>query len=204
MKNTRLSQGCAAFVYFAMALCGAPRAAPAQQPPAPAATVSPPSFRGEQPPTWPRVGGHWGIAVPIVNIASDDVTVIGADFVQVGIAPGATIKLSERWAIDLEFIAFSRWQFAQTAAPASVRTIMVVDPGLVYNFGPLLAGLRTAVQISEGMPFNFGVVPIVNKGFPLGRVSWFVELDLPFFVYGEPNRSATVSFTPLLQTGLGF
>jgi hypothetical protein len=35
-----------------------------------------------------------------VKLTTDDVTAIGADFLQVGIAPGITIKLDEHWAIQ--------------------------------------------------------------------------------------------------------
>ena len=81
---------------------------------------------------------------------------------------------------------------------------MVVDPGVIYNFGPFAAGLRTGVQIGEQVPFNLGLIPLVNFGlFPLGKFKWFAELDLPFFVRGQPG-SATVSFSPQIQTGVSF
>jgi hypothetical protein len=154
--------------------------------------------------SWPRIGGHWGLAVPLVSFSDEDTTAIFADFLQLGIAPGITVKLNERWAIDFEFIAFSRWNFEDDGTPASVSTSVVVDPGVVYNFGPFAAGLRTAVQVGPGVPFNLGLVPIINKGFPINdRLKWFVELDLPVFVTGRPG-DAGISVTPLVQTGMAF
>jgi hypothetical protein len=154
--------------------------------------------------SWPRIGGHWGLALPLVSFTDEGTTAIFADFFQLGIAPGITVKLNERWAIDFEFIAFSRWNFSDDGTPASVSTSVVVDPGVVYDFGPFAAGLRTAVQVGPGVPFNFGLVPIINKGFPINdRLKWFVELDLPVFVTGAPG-DAGISVTPLVQTGMAF
>jgi hypothetical protein len=155
--------------------------------------------------TWPRLGGHVGLAVPIVKIATSGVTAIGADFLQIGIAPGVTIKLDEHWAIDLETVGYTIWQFADGATPARASTALVVDPGVIYNCGAFATGLRTGVQIGEQVPFNLGLIPLVNFGlFPLGKLKWFAELDLPFFVLGEPGSSATVSFAPQIHTGVSF
>lgn len=155
--------------------------------------------------TWPRLGGHVGLAVPIVKIATGGVTAIGADFIQIGIVPGVTIKLDEHWAMDLEGVGYTTWQFAEGATPARASTAFVVDPGVIYNFGSFATGLRLGTQIGEGVPFNGGLIPLVNFGlFPLGKFKWFAELDLPFFVLGEPGSSATVSFSPQIHTGVSF
>ncbi|MBN8472375.1 hypothetical protein JYJ95_38220 [Corallococcus exiguus] len=154
--------------------------------------------------SWPRVGGHWGVALPLVSFTDEGTTGIFADFLTVGIAPGVTVKLNEKWSIDFEFIAFSRWQFENDGTPARASTSIVVDPGVVYDFGPFSGGLRTAVQVGPGVPFNLGLVPIINKGFAIhDGLKWFVELDLPFFVTGVPGDGG-VSFTPLIQTGVAF
>lgn len=155
-------------------------------------------------PAWPRVGGHLGLAIPVVKFETEGTTAIGADFLQVGLAPGITVKLNERWAIDFETVAYTTWQFAQGETPARASTVVVVDPGVIYNCGSFATGLRTAVQIGEQVPFNVGLIPLVNYGlFPLGKLKWFVELDLPFFVLGRPG-STSVSFSPQIQTGVSF
>lgn len=153
---------------------------------------------------WPKLGGHWGIVIPIVSFTDEDTTAIFADFIQVGIAPGVTVKLNKKWSIDFEFIGFTRWRFSDDGTPASASTSIVVDPGVVYDFGEFSGGLRTAVQVGSGVPFNLGLVPIINKGFPIhDGLKWFVELDLPFFITGRPGHGG-VSFSPQVQTGIAF
>ena len=118
--------------------------------------------------------------------------------------PALTVKLSAHWAIDFEFIAFSSWDRNPPGVPDKSHTILVVDPGVVYNFGPVAAGLRLAVQIGEGVPLNFGLVPIVVVPFAITkRLSYFVELDLPVFVFATPERTVG-NLTILPQTGFAF
>lgn len=150
----------------------------------------------------PRLGGHLGIAVPIFTM-SDRTTTIGKDFVTVGIAPGITARLSDKVAIDYEFVAYT------TVDRRGTLTALVVDPGIVYDLGPVVVGLRTAIRVTDRA--NFGLIPIINKGFKLGTVAWFVELDLPvFFNERKPEPPATgdaktyTAFTAQLQTGIGF
>src|SRR5947209_8100882 len=76
----------------AAAACCEPHAAAEESPPAKAAA---PDF-----PRWPRVGGHFGIAIPVAAFDNDGTTAIGRDFVQIGVTPGITLKLTDRWAID--------------------------------------------------------------------------------------------------------
>lgn len=167
-------------------------------------------------PSAARVGGHFGLAIPIAAFDNDGTTVIGRDFVQVGVTPGITVKLTDKWAVDFEFIAFSRWDRNPPGVPDKSHTLLVVDPGVVYNFGPVAAGLRLAVQIGEGVPLNFGIVPIVVVPFKITkRLSYFLELDLPVFVFAEAGTPATAiaaatdsrvigNLTILLQTGFAF
>lgn len=145
---------------------------------------------------YPRIGGHVGGALPIVTLAKDS-TVIGADFVTLGVTPGLTVHLDDKWSIDFEFIAFN--EVKNTPA----NTTFVVDPGVVRNFGPVSAGLRVATQV--GAPTNIGLVPIVVV--PViklsKRISYFVEADLPLFLR-DNGDAMRPSATLLLQSGFGF
>lgn len=172
--------------------------------------AKPDAPKDSEPPAWPRVGGHLGFALPIASFNNDGASVIGRDFVQVGITPGITLKLDEHWMIDFEFIGFGVWQID----PDVSRTVVVVDPGVLYDFGPAVVGLRTAVTIGD--PMNYALVPIVVLPFKIHpAVRYFIELDLPVGVTaiagtpavgGVPGTDSRVlgSFTIQLQTGFGF
>lgn len=161
---------------------GAPTAAPA---PAPA-----PASAG------PTVGGHLGIAVPIVTIASPKTTAIGADFVTLGLTPGISVNLDEKWTIDFEFIALNELKNTPAA------TTFVVDPGVVRHFDALAVGLRVATQV--GALTNVGLVPIVVVPFKISKqLSYFVEGDIPLFLRDDGTKmQPSASF--LFQTGVGF
>lgn len=155
----------------------------------------------------PRVGGHLGLATSLGTLSTTSrPVVIGRDFAQVGITPGLTVKLNEHWSFDFEFIAFSRREYkGKTFAADAARTLLVVDPGVIYDFGFMKAGLRAAMQLGEGLPANIGLVPIVVKAFPLSEsLNYFVELDLPLFYAKRPGSSSDYSASVLIQTGVAF
>jgi hypothetical protein len=146
-------------------------------------------------PAMPKLGGHLGMALPIATF-SKDTTVIGDDFVTVGLTPGLTVHLDDKWVIDFEFIAFN--EIKNTPA----TTTFIVDPGVLYKFDGFVAGLRVATQV--GAPTNVGLVPIVVVPFKISDVlSYFVELDVPLFLR-DNGTEMRASATVLLQSGMAF
>ena len=143
------------------------------------------------------VGGHVGLAVPLVTFA-DPITGIGADYTLIGLAPGVTVKLDEHWSIDFEMVAYSDFWGSTTDGTGSLSSL-VVDPGVIYNWGFMATGLRTAVHV--GKTQNWGFIPIINKGFPIGNsgLAAFVELDFPIF-FNEAGASLTIQ----PQAGIAF
>jgi len=175
-----------------------PAALPASSvPPAPSAPAgAAPSTSDDAVWSTPRLGGHLGFAVPIVTIA-DPVTTIGGDFVTVGLTPGITVKLSPQWSIDFEFIALNELK----ATPSATR--WVVDPGVVYNAGPVSLGARVATVV--GAPTNIGLVPIlVLPVAKLGdKVTYYIEGDVPMFLRdGGTAMTGSVGFQ--FQSGFAF
>ena len=144
----------------------------------------------------PSVGGHLGMAVPIVTIASPKTTAIGADFVTLGLTPGISVNLDENWTIDFEFVALN--ELKKTPSP----TTFVVDPGVVRHLGAVALGMRLATQV--GALTNFGLVPIVVVPFKISKqFSYFIEGDVPLFLRDDGTKiqpSASFQF----QTGIGF
>lgn len=184
-------------------------ATPTSSPPVPGPTDSPtvvpanpPSAPPPAPPSasmekqYPAVGGHLGMAIPIATLGGRRNVAIGEDFVTVGLTPGITVHLDEKWAVDFEFIAFNEFKNTPSA------TTFVVDPGIIRKFDGFVAGLRVATQV--GAPTNSGVVPIVVVPFKIGkRAVYFVEADVPLFVRDVGDK-ALFTATFLLQTGVGF
>lgn len=145
-------------------------------------------------PAKPRsIGGHVGVAVPLVMINEDDTETIGDNFV-IANPIGIGFKLTDRLVMDFEIIV-------QNPVDPSGTTGLVIDPGLVYNFGPFAAGLRIASAINQ--PSNFGVIPLINRGLmDLGDgTTWFIEAALPTFVRSEPPD---FTMDVVVHTGIGF
>jgi hypothetical protein len=108
------------------------------------------------------------------------------------VTPGIALKLTEHWAIDFEFVAVGKWEFGSNGAPDRSRTVIVVDPGVVYNFGRVATGLRLAVSVGD--PMSYGLIPIVVVPFKVSRtLSYFLELDLPIFVTAIAAAPATAT-----------
>ncbi len=145
--------------------------------------------------SYPAIGGHLGMAMPIVTFGSKTTT-IGSDFTSLGLTPGVTVHLDENWAIDFEFIAFNELKNTPAA------TTFVVDPGIIRKFDGFVTGLRVATQV--GAATNIGLVPIFVLPFKISnRLVWFLEADVPVFLRDD-GRKMRLSATGLLQTGVGF
>lgn len=144
----------------------------------------------------PRVGGHIGIATPLLQINEDETNDISDNTVIVN-PIGVTVKLTERLAVDFET------QVVSPVDPSGRSTSFVVAPGVVYNFGPAALGLRLASEI--GQPVNVGLIPLINRGLVVGDVAtWFVEAAFPFFVHSQPRAGSDFTFDVVIHTGIGF
>jgi len=142
-----------------------------------------------------RVGGHIGVATPLVTVTEDDTTTIDDQFTLVN-PIGVTVKLTDRLAIDFETQVVSK-------IDPEGKNGFVVDPGVVYNFGPFAAGLRIAWQIGTATS-NVGVIPLINRGlFKVGAGTWFVEAAFPTFLY-QSGVPSDVEFNVVFHTGIGF
>jgi hypothetical protein len=137
-----------------------------------------------------NAGGHLGVAVPLVTVTDEDTTTV-ADAFTLAHPIGVGVKLSQRLAIDFEIVV-------QNPIDPVGPTSLVVDPGIVYDLGPVAIGLRAAWQI--GQTANFGLIPLVNKGLvSFDGVTWFVEAAFPTF-YSEHE----LTFNVVAHTGVGF
>jgi hypothetical protein len=144
---------------------------------------------------FPALGGHLGFAVPIGTL-SKHTTVIGDDFFTLGLTPGLTVHLDDKWAVDFEFIAFNEIKNSPSA------TTFVVDPGVIRKFDGFVAGLRVASRV--GFPTNVGIVPIFVLPVRISEtLVYFFEADIPVF-FVDNGAGAQASATFLFQSGFGF
>ena len=135
------------------------------------------------------VGGHVGVAIPLVTLA-DPVTSISDQFTV--LTPiGIGFKTSQHVIVDFETVV-------ATQVDPGGETGLVVDPGVIYDWGGVATGLRVAFQI--GSRGNIGLIPLVNVGLvDLGGAKWFVEGAFPVFYVDDD-----VSLTLVAHTGVGF
>lgn len=133
--------------------------------------------------------GHVGVALPLVTV-SGETTTIGDQFTL--LTPiGVGLKLNPNLVVDFETVV-------ATPINPGGTTGLVVDPGVVYNFGPVAAGLRIAFQINQRG--NIGFIPLVNRGLvDMGGAVWFVEAAFPTFFSDDGT-----AFNIVLHTGVGF
>jgi hypothetical protein len=146
--------------------------------------------------SFPKVGGHVGAVLPFVTLPSKGATQsIGQDFVTIAIASGVTVKLSKRVAVDFENVV------GEPLKPGSATTAITIDPGVIYDAGPVALGARLKYDV--GALANLGIIPLVHKGFSLGAVDWFIEADFPVTV-ASTGTSTVTSLTIALHSGFGF
>jgi len=174
------------------------------------AVLAPGSARADDPnpaaaPTslHPGVGGHLGVATTLVTAGSDPTRTISDQFT-LAFPIGIGFKLSDKLAIDFETVVGN---------PVSPRgtTSLTVDPGVVYDMGSVVVGLRVAWGIQAAT--NFGLIPLVHKGIAdLGNgATWFVEAAFPTAVSlttagtpQVPEDKTTFAFNVVFHTGIGF
>ena len=168
--------------------CVAPSIARAQEPP----PVALPGAELQTPDEDPKgnAGGHLGVAVPLVTVTDEETTTVSDQFT-LAHPIGVGVKVSRRLTVDFEVVV------SNPIDPVG-PTGLVVDPGVVYDVGPVALGLRAAFQI--GQTANIGAIPLVNKGLvDLGGATWFIEAAFPTF-YSDHD----LAFNVVLHTGIGF
>ena len=152
------------------------------------------------------VGGHIGLATPLVTV-SKKTTSISDQFTL--LTPiGVTVKPGGKMVVDFEVVV------ANPVSPPGT-TGLVIDPGIVYNWGAFATGLRLAFKTNNNT--NVGLIPLINFGLAdLGGATWFIEAAFPTFVESaldEPTPGSTViptthhakgEFNVVLHTGIGF
>ena len=142
-----------------------------------------------------RLGGHFGIVLPLVTRGDGVTTTIGDDF-KIGFPTGITVKKTDKVAFDFELVPVIH------NSPRSVS--LTVHPGVIVGLAPSLAGgIRMAFDVREA---SWGFTPLLSKSFPMngGAYALFAELDVPIrFQENQAGRSST-AVTVAAHFGIGF
>ena len=143
------------------------------------------------------VGGHIGVAFPLVTHADGETTTLSDNFTT-AIPMGITIKRAgSRMAFDLEIVPVVKDK------PREVN--LTIHPGVIWGLQHgFAAGLRAAFDVNQP---SWGFTPLVAKGFPItkdGSTKFFVEFDLPVrFQKPTPGHNVT-AVTFAVHTGVSF
>ena len=174
-------------------------AAPADPAPAAPAPASGPSSAHPA-----GIEGHIGVATPLVTYTSGTgggTKSISDQFTLLH-PIGIGFKVSPRAAVDFEVV------FGNPISPRG-GTSLLVDPGIVYDLGPAVIGLRLALPV--GATTSYGLIPLVHKGIVDlgGGANWFIEAAFPSFAHFTPGAAGasgtnTVELNVVLHTGIGF
>lgn len=139
-----------------------------------------------------RVGGHFGAVIPLVSHAGGSTSTI-ADQFEIGFPTGISVKTPTNWTYDLELV------------PVITRARSVsltVHPGVIRklpnSFG---AGARMAFDVRGSA---WGFTPLINRGFPAGAMTYFVEAVAPvrFKQNGAGVNQTSIGFG--VHLGVGF
>jgi hypothetical protein len=158
----------------------------------PAPATSPPPATPASPAAR-MVGGHIGVAVPLVRFNTvGKGTVTPGDQLTIAVPIGISVHVSSEWVVDFETVVGS------DVDPWG-GTGLTVDPGVVYVGGPVAFGLR--VKFDVGAPANVGLIPLVHKGIvDVGGANWFIEAAFPM----TAMRTAGYSLGIVAHTGVAF
>jgi hypothetical protein len=141
-----------------------------------------------------RLTGHVGVGSPLVTLratrSTQHIGSVNEDLTLV--APiGLGLMITDRWTFDFEL------QVSTGVRPEGLTTA-IVDPGIIYAWDRLSAGLRVGWQLNANQ--NVGLIPLVRFAVLRNeRANWFVEAALPSFI-----RNKQLEASAALQTGVGF
>src|SRR5262249_7629220 len=139
-----------------------------------------------------QLGGHFGVLFPLVSHVDGTTTWISDD-TKVGFPTGITVKMNPDWAFDLEFVPVI----------ASHRFVaLTVHPGIIHPLPNRFAvGLRMAFDVQQS---SWGFTPLVNKSFPMGNQSFFIEGVVPIRFQEDANGVGQTAIGFGVHVGVGF
>jgi hypothetical protein len=143
-----------------------------------------------------RIGGHIGVVFPLVTHVDGDTVTIGDDF-KIGFPMGITIKTSGTLAFDLELVPV-----LDPHERAAIGVPLTIHPGILKGLGHgWTLGGRMAFDINGA---SWGFTPLLNKGFPVGNVTYFIEGVLPIRFQDDALGESHTAIGLGIHTGIAF
>ncbi len=142
-----------------------------------------------------RLGGHFGIVIPLATEVDGETTTVSDDFV-IGFPMGLSVKLNDRVAFDLELVPVIQ------DSPQEIS--LTVHPGAIFSLkNNFAAGVRMAFDIDGDA---WGFTPLVARAFPIPNapVKYFVELDFPIRFLEDELGDDDTSIGIAFHTGIAF
>src|SRR5262245_23699348 len=143
-----------------------------------------------------RVGAHVGAVFPLITRANGETVDIGDDF-KVGFPIGITIKKTDTVAFDLELVPV-----LDPNDDSPIDVPLTIHPGILRSLGgSWTAGLRMAFDIGGA---SWGFTPLINRGFPSGDYTYFLELVVPIRFQDDSAGDSHTSVGLGVHVGVGF
>lgn len=142
-----------------------------------------------------RLGGHFGLVIPLITWSDGTTTTVGDDF-KIGFPTGITVKKTDKVAFDFELVPVIQ------NAPLSVS--LTVHPGVIFSLDhSLAAGVRMAFDVKEA---SWGFTPLLSRSFPVsgGACALFAELDVPIRFQENAAGKSVTAVTIAAHFGIGF
>lgn len=141
-----------------------------------------------------RVGGHFGIFIPLAVRANGTTSTVNDDFT-IGFPTGITVRTTDRIAFDFEFLPIIQNE--------PLHVDLTVHPGVIVDVGNRIgAGVRMAFDVNRA---SWGFTPLVKRGFRVGgETALFGEVAVPIRFQIAPSGSAFKSVGLGVHVGIAF
>ena len=143
-----------------------------------------------------RIGGHIGVVFPLVTHVNGDTVTISDDF-KIGFPMGITIKKTDTLAFDLEIVPV-----LDPHEHSAIGVPLTIHPGILKGLGNgWTLGGRMAFDINGA---SWGFTPLLNKGFPVGNVTYFLEAVVPIRFQDDSVGETHTAIGLAVHAGIAF
>jgi hypothetical protein len=141
-------------------------------------------------PGFPKLGAYAAVGVPYVDVGKGQTTWLGQNhFVMIANPVGIVAHVDPEWSFDFGITAMT--PLNGLGGPTEI----FFEPGVTKRWGTWFTSLHVGHLVDA--PANVSLIPIINKGFPMGSVAWVVGMTFPTML-----MRSDLHFNAILQTGI--